>query len=270
VARFQVRIPMATLARIHLHPFKSLDPQSVADAVLLPNGALKHDRRFGLVDEHYEVINGKRVAAIHRLRSHFDPASGRLTLRVEGTADEHAFQVDQDRTALQDWLGAYFGLGVEILENFDGGFPDDPRYPGPTVVSTASLEVVASWYPGLTVEGVRARFRANLEIRGVEPFWEDRLLAPGTGAVRFRIGDVEFLGMNPCERCIVPTRDALTSESIPQFAKTFARQRQQTLPEWASAERFDHFYRLAVNTRAAADVPRVLHVGDVVEILSNE
>ena len=261
---------MAMLARIHIHPFKSLDPQSVAEAELLPNGALEHDRRFGLVDEHYDVINGKRVAAIHRLRSHFDPESGRLTLRVAGTADEHAFQVDEDRAALQDWLGAYFDMRVEILENFDGGFPDDPQYPGPTVISTASLEAVANWYPGLTVEGARARFRANLEIGGVEPFWEDRLLAPGTGAVRFRIGDVELLGMNPCARCIVPTRDALNGESIPQFAKSFARQRQQMLPDWAPAERFDHFYRLAVNTRSAAGASRVLRAGDAVEILGSE
>ncbi len=260
---------MATLARIHIHPFKSLDPQSVTQAILLPSGGLEHDRRFALVDQHGDVINGKRLSAIHGLRSQFDPASGRLTLRLEGTADEHAFQVDKERAALQDWLSAYFDIRVEILENTEGGFPDDLEYPGPTVISTASLEAVASWYPGLTIDGARTRFRANLEIGGVEPFWEDRLLAPGLGAVRFRIGEVELLGMNPCARCIVPTRDALTGESIPQFAKSFARQRQQTLPDWAPAERFDQFYRLAVNTRPAAGVPRMLRVGDAVEILGS-
>ena len=258
---------MATLARIHLHPFKSLDPQRVTEAVLLHSGGLEHDRRFALVDEQGNVINGKRFAAIHRLRSHFDPTSSRLTLRTEDTADEHTFRVDEDREALQDWLSVYFDMHVKILENTAGGFPDDLEYPGPTVISTASLEVVANWYPGLTVDGARARFRANLEIDGVEPFWEDRLLAPGLGAVRFRMGDVELLGMNPCARCIVPTRDALSGEATAQFAKGFARQREQTLPAWAPAERFDHFYRLAVNTRPAAGVPGVLRVGDAVEIL---
>jgi hypothetical protein len=261
---------MATLARIHLYPIKSFDPLRVREAVLLPSGALEHDRRFALVDMHGKFVNGKRTPAMHRLRSSLDLSFGRLTLRVEGESSEHCFKLNTELPALTEWLSQYFELPVELLENSAGGFPDDTEYPGPTVISTATLAAVASWFPDLTIDGARERFRANLEIATEEPFWEDRLLAPGSGAVRFRIGDAELLGMNPCARCIVPTRDARSGEPIAQFAKTFAGERQANLPAWAPAERFDHFYRLAVNTRPTSGRSVTIREGDAVEILGVE
>jgi uncharacterized protein YcbX len=261
---------MAKLARIHLHPIKSFDPLRVSSAVLLPSGALEHDRRFALVDAHGDFVNGKRTPLMHRLRSHLDLPSGRLTLRVEGDDAEHTFQLNGELPILSEWLSQYFEMPVVLLENREGGFPDDTELPGPTVISTATLSAVASWFPGLTEGGMRERFRANLEIEDVEPFWEDRLLAPGMGAVRFRIGDAELLGMNPCARCIVPTRDPHTGESTHQFAKTFARERQANLPSWAPAERFDHFYRLSVNTRPTSGRSVTIREGDAVEILGVE
>ncbi len=247
---------MPTVAQIRIHPFKSLDPQGVSQAVLLPSGALEHDRRFALVDERGDYINAKRTPAIQLLRSHFDPASGRLMLRVEGSSDSQEFDVVSQRDALCEWLGHYFDTTVTLLENTDGGFPDDVDSPGPTLISTATLAVVAGWFGGWSLDEARDRFRANLEIDGVEPFWEDRLLAAGIGAVRFRIGETELLGTNPCARCIVPSRHPRSAEPLHGFAKTFAQHRREELPEWAPTDRFDHFYRLSVNTRPAAGAPR--------------
>jgi uncharacterized protein YcbX len=161
-------------------------------------------------------------------------------------------------------------MPVTIVENVDAGFPDDTQAPGPTVISRATLAEVASWYPGLTVEEARARFRANLEIDGVAAFWEDQLLAEGLGVVRFRIGEAELLGTNPCARCVVPSRNPVSGEPIREFAKTFARRREQSLAACAPRGRFDHFYRLAVNTRRADARPCVLRVGDEVRIIGVE
>ena len=61
--------------------------------------------------------------------------------------------------------------------------------PGPTVICTATLVEVTSWYPGLALEQVRLRFRANLEFGGVPAFWEDQLMTAKPGRVRFQIGD---------------------------------------------------------------------------------
>jgi uncharacterized protein YcbX len=260
---------MAKLARINLHPVKSFDPQAVERAKLLAAGAIEHDRRYALRDREGEFVNGKRTPAIHWLRSNFDPATGRLALRIEGTSEIHTFDVDAERPQLSAWLSDYFSLPLEFVENARGGFPDDTDSPGPTVVSTATLAAVAEWFTGLTLDDVRARFRANLEIEGVEPFWEDRLVAAGNRIVHFQIGEVELLGTNPCQRCVVPTRSPKTGEPLQDFAKTFAQRREETLPDWAPSSRFDHFYRLAVNTRRANGQAGTICVGDEVRILGS-
>jgi uncharacterized protein YcbX len=258
---------MAELVRINLHPVKSFDAQSVDRAELLACGALANDRRYALRDREGEFINGKRTPAMHLLRSTFDLALGRLALRIEGTTEIHAFDVDAERPRLNAWLSDYFSIPLEIIENTEGGFPDDTDSPGPTLLSTATLEEVAKWFDGLRLDDVRARFRANLEIDGVEPFWEDRLVAAAPQVVCFQIGAVEFLGTNPCQRCVVPTRGPHSGKPIEHFTKIFTQRRETALPDWAPSSRFDHFYRLAVNTRLAESKQGTLRVGDQVRIL---
>ncbi len=258
---------MPTLSRINVYPVKSFDGQSVESAVVLPNGALAQDRRFVLTDRSGQFINGKRCAAVHRVRLSFDPESCRLTVRFPGSDTADMFDLSTDRDAAAERFSAYLDQPVTIIENTDGGFPDDVESPGPTVISTATLAEVASWYPGLTADETRDRFRPNLEIEADEPFWEDRLVADGSRAVRFRIGEAEWEGSNPCARCPVPPRNPYTGEPIPRFAKTFAERRQATLPAWAATSRFDHFYRLTTNTRPVRSRPCTIRVGDEVEIL---
>jgi uncharacterized protein YcbX len=226
----------------------------VPQAVLLASGALEHDRRFALLGEDGQFINGKRFDALHRLRTSVDLAERSMTLSTDDGATGAAtrmFHLDADRPALEVWLRSYLCLdeAVRLAENSEGGFPDDTEASGPTVVSTATLEAVAEWFPQLSLAEVRRRFRANLEIGGVAPFWEDRLYAAAGQVVRFQLGEAVLEGVNPCQRCVVPSRDALTGEITPQFAKQFSVHRQRSLPAWAAASRFDHYYRLAVNTR---------------------
>ena len=115
----------------------------------------------------------------------------------------------------------------------------------------------------------RVRFRANLEIGGVPPFWEDRLYAEKPNRVHFRIGDDEFHGNNPCRRCAVPPRDPFTGESAPGNFKTlFLKMREETLPPWAERSRFDHFYRLSVNTLVPpTEAGKILRVGDEIRVI---
>ena len=219
---------------------------------MLAGGALEHDRRYALYDRD-GAVNGKRTAAVHRLRTSVDLAAGTLALTVGGAAEAaRVFRLTGDRAPLTAALREYFELddNVRLSENVSGGFPDDPDAPGPTIVSTATLACVAGWFGGLTVDEVRRRFRPNLEIGGVEAFWEDRLFAEAHQVVRFRIGEAVLEGVNPCQRCVVPTRDSFTGQAADHFAKQFAARREASLPPWAARARFDHFYRLAVNTRA--------------------
>lgn len=261
----------AYLSRINYYSVKSLDGQAVDCARLLAGGALEHDRRFAIFDTAGEVVNGKRTAAIQRLHCDFDPSRRYLVLRRRPDGQAAGFHVDADRSPLEKWLGEQLGLSpLHLEENSTGGFPDDTLAPGPTIISEATLETVAGWFPGMTVDEVRARFRPNLEITGVAPFFEDQLYGAAEEVVEFAVGPAVFAGTNPCQRCVVPSRWSLTGEvgPDPTFAKTFSRRREATLPDWVERSRFDHYYRLAVNTRLHSGAGCQLTVGDEVRILS--
>jgi uncharacterized protein YcbX len=169
--------------------------------------------------------------------------------------------------AMDLWLSDFFGFPVALKHDPKAGFPDDRTAFGPTVVSEASLRTVCDWYAGVDLENVRRRFRTNLELGGGEPFCEDRLYGAPDELMPFHIGQVAFLGHNPCQRCVVPTRDAGTGQAIPGFQKKFMEMRKQELPEWANAQRFNHYYRFAVNTSIPpSESGKRLRIGDPVSL----
>lgn len=260
---------MPHLARILLFPVKAMEPVQVEQARVLRSGALEHDRVLALFDADGKFVNGKRVPAVHRLRAAYDPPLRTIHLRFPESGREGTFHLDRDRGSLHEWLCEHFGFPVFVKENPAAGWPDDTDAPGPTLIGAPTLRTVAGWFPGLSVEQMRVRFRTNLEIEGPEPFWEDRLYGPPGAPVRFRIGDVVIEGMNPCQRCAVPPRDPATGEPYPDFANLFRANRERTLPPWANRSRFNHFYRLAINTRIpSAQAGKLLRVGDEVEIIN--
>ncbi len=161
-------------------------------------------------------------------------------------------------------------FSVQLKQNLHTGFPDDTDSPGPTVISTATLIEVASWFPNISLDEMRRRIRANIEIDGVPAFWEDRLFSATGDGVFFRVGNVEFQGINPCQRCVVPTRDSLTATPYPHFQKTFIAKRQETLPSWVAASRFNHYFRLSINTRIPkTQQDKSIHLGDTVAVYSH-
>ncbi|MCS7168795.1 MAG: MOSC N-terminal beta barrel domain-containing protein [Gemmatales bacterium] len=259
---------MAVLSCITIFPIKSLDGVERQEVTLLPTGPIAGDRRWALVDEQGKFVNGKRHAAVHRLRAKFSDDLRRVCFRVEGASRWHEFDLEKQRSELEGWLSQYFGFRVFLRTNATIGFPDDVEAPGPTVVAEASLREVGAYF-GWSLPEVRARFRANLEISGTEPFWEDRLYGQAGEVVRFRIGEVILEGTNPCRRCVVPSRNPWTGEVMPEFAKRFADWRRTNLPAWAERSRFqDTFYRFVVNTRLVLEgAGRTLRVGDEVTLV---
>ncbi len=167
---------------------------------------LTNDRRFALFDKDGRVINGKRTPAVHSIRAEFDLPKQMVALRGAASGETTEFSLVDDQAKIAIWLSDFLGQSCTFAENAAGGFPDDANSPGPTLISTATLETVAGWFAGLTLDEARRRFRANLEIGGVEPFWEDCLAGPPGTTIPFQIGDVHLEGVNPCQRCVVPTR----------------------------------------------------------------
>ena len=259
---------MAFLAGITIYPIKSLDGMVVTQATVLKSGALQYDREFAIFDQQGRFVNGKRNAKVHLLRSSFELNARTVSLQVQGTEQKQVFHLDQERAELEAWLSNYFGFDVQLRQNLLTGFPDDTNAPGPTVISTGTIEEVASWFPGVSVDEMRVRLRANLEINGVPPFWEDQLFTEAGHGVQFQIGGVLFEGINPCQRCVVPTRNSKTAEVTANFQKIFVAKRKETLPAWANVNSFNHFFRLSVNTKVPSEAG-VLRLGYTVNIIRN-
>jgi uncharacterized protein YcbX len=258
---------MPYLAKISVHPIKSLDAIVVPSTRIMPGGGLEHDRELGLFDADDNYMNGKRNEKVHLLSAQVDWKAGSLRI---GKRDGPFMQFDlhTQLDEINEWLTAYFEKPVVIKQNARGGFPDDKNATGPTIIGSATLDEVTSWYTGLARVEIGRRFRANLEISGAPAFWEDQLYDEAESVVEFRIGDVLFHGTNPCQRCAVPTRDTKTSEQYADFSNIFRSRREETLPDWANRSRFNHFYRLAVNTRVPdSEIGKTLRAGDEVVIL---
>ena len=244
---------------------------SVAKARIGPGGGLELDRAWALHTVDGRWVNGKRTAAMHLIRAVFAPDVSSATLAVPGDrrnipARQFAFPGDTESAA--EWFSVYFEQQILVRYSADG-FPDDAIANGPTIVSTATLQTVCDWFPGISLEQVRQRFRTSLEIDGVPAFWEDQLFRENENyAVHFRIGEVAFEGSNPCARCPVPPRDPQTGVELVGFQKHFSDLRRAQLPTWAPVERFDHFYRLSTNTRvASSESGKLLRIGDPVMFL---
>jgi uncharacterized protein len=250
----------------------------VNEARIGPNGGLEMDRVWALYSADGRWVNGKRTAAMHLIRAAYAPGISAVTLTVPGDRRDippMTFAFPGDTEGAAEWFSMYFEQAIQVRYTREG-FPDDGLAPGPTIVSTSSLEAVSEWFPGMTLEEARRRFRTTLEIDGRDPgssegeqeklpaFWEDRLFGENESSVmRFRIGDVAFEGSNPCARCPVPARDSRTGVNNEAFQKRFIELRRAQLPPWAPAGRFDHFYRLAINTRVpSTEQGKILRVGD--------
>ena len=260
-------MPSPKLANIRLHPIKSLDPVSVNEARISPSGGLALDRAWALHSVDGKWVNGKRTPVIHLIRASYSPDLCFVTLSVPTDRRKippRTFSFPAEHEEASEWFSVFFEQQI-IVRYSPGGFPDDTIANGPTIVSTASLKAVSEWFPGHPVDDIRRRFRTTLEIDGVPAFWEDQLFGENERSViRFTIGEVAFEGSNPCARCPVPPRDPFTGINLDGFQKHFTHQREATLPSWSPRSRFDHFYRLATNTRVAStQANKLLRVGDL-------
>ncbi|NUB90184.1 MOSC N-terminal beta barrel domain-containing protein [Haloterrigena sp. SYSU A121-1] len=274
---------MARLERLRVYPIKGLDGIELETAELLEGGTLASDREFALFDADGEVLNGKRTDRVHDLRTDFDPgvatesqrsgggeAAETAVLEVEAPDGERIqfdLETETGRDRAEEWFGDFFEEDLTLERDRSLGYVDR-REMGPSVISTATLETVAGWFEdeGMTVEGARRRLRANVEIGGVEPFWEDRFV--GEDAPAFEIDGVRFAGVTPCGRCVVPRRDPESGEPIEAFQQRFVEKREETFPDWADADAFDHYYTVMLISRVPeADRGETLRVGDPVRVV---
>ncbi|MDX6404655.1 MAG: uncharacterized protein QOH70_2110 [Blastocatellia bacterium] len=258
---------MPFIENIIVYPIKALDGVRVNRARITAGGALERDREFAMVDDYGNFVNGKRHARIHQVRAQFDESIENVELHLLDANQRCNFHLVRDATKLEACFSDFFGFPISIKQNIENGFPDDTKASGPTLISAATLEEVSGWFPGLSPQDILRRFRVNVVIGGVPAFWEDHLFGEPETTVDFEIGAVQVKGINPCKRCVVPSRDPLTGEAMRGFQRTLAERRKETLSDWVVSSRFDHYYRLTVNTRIPlSEQGKVIRIDDVIRM----
>ncbi len=261
----------AILSKITIYPIKSFDGMDLNKATIVEGGCLLHDREYALFDASGNFVNGKSNPLVHTLRSKIDFETKYVSFRNNLETNWTRFHLGSEKNILQDYLSDHFGEQIFLMQNKSGRFLDIPDKAVVTLLSTASLEEVSTWYPNMLIEETRKRFRASLEIEGVHAFWEDKLFSEPGKRVEFKIGDVKLFGESPRERCVVPTRNPDTGEVIHAFPKTFAKKRASTLPEFSKLEAHGHYYFLTVDCSIpSSEIGKEIEIGNEVFVIGED
>ena len=263
--------PEPTLSSITIYPIKSLDGVSLQKAVITEGGCLLHDREYAITDKAGNFIIGKTNALVHTLRSLVNFETETVSFKQQHETAWNQFHLEKEKTEIESYLSRYFGVSILFNKNSTGRFLDIPDISGVTVLSTSSVQSVSNWYTDMSVDETRRRFRATIEIEGVQAFWEDCLFSKEGSGIEFKVGDVTMFGMSPRARCVVPTRNPETGDVTHAFAKTFARHRAESQPEWSTLNNYGHHYFLTVNCYIpATEIGKYIETGDKISVVGEK
>jgi hypothetical protein len=207
----------ARVCRLLTTPVKGLRIMLRDEVQVGPSGVIEN-RRFFLVDEGGEMVNGKRLNRLQRVIADYSHEERELSLRfadgtvVSGPIKPGAmFAASFFNTAVpavevdgpwSDALSELVGAPVRLVESgLRAGGVDRGRLGAISLISRATVERVAQ-AAGVDGDFDARRFRMLFEIDGVgaheEDDWLERRVALGDAVVRLR-GHVG--------RCVVTTRD---------------------------------------------------------------
>jgi uncharacterized protein YcbX len=252
---------------IRIHPIKSLDPLQVTGAEIGIR-SLRYDREFAILEESGRFVNGKLTGRVNELKAEYDLPNQRVSLSLRGESDGFEFELKEKNLALDKFLSDFFNAKVTLIQGTHGELMDIPGTSSATMVSEASLKSLENNSKNNTLDDLRLRFRANLEIAGVSAFWEEQLFGlPGTG-IRFMVGNVEMIGVSPRARCNVPPRNPFTGELDKSFVKRMIQYRLKSLPCNSQLRGYGSLYFLALNIYIPeTEKGKVVSVGDLIKIV---
>ena len=217
------------IARLRVYPIKSLDPVEVQEAEIGVR-SLKDDRLFAMVDETGRYINGKRTGRVNQLKAEYDLSNRLVTLSERKGEEKETFELRAGNNELNEYLSNFFGINLTLMENTQGEFMDIPSISSVTIVSEASLKSLQQDFNNHTLEDLRLRFRTNIEIADVDAYWEEKLFGIPDVGMRFRVGNVEMIGVSPRARCNVPPQHPFTGELDKTFVRKMIESRNNNLP----------------------------------------
>lgn len=263
------------LDALYIYPIKSLPGVRLEHAEVTQKG-LKHDRRWMLVDKDLQFITVRK----NRKLIHFDMHMTSLGLEVgtkfhksiltlpfsieEGNRHrakiwEDEVEVIEGQPGWNEWFSEVLGEACMLVF-----MPEESQRPikekwqvnkeqvsladgYPYLITTRSSmhELNVKMGKELDIE----RFRPNIVIEGTqaneEYLWSD-----------FSIGEVEFKGLKPCERCVVTTIDPKTGDMGKEPLQTLAK------------EKVDN--KVVFGQHALTLTEGTIRIGDLVEVKSTK
>ena len=255
------------ISRIRIYPIKSLDPVELQVSEVGLH-SLRYDREFAMLTQDGEFMNGKKSGRVNELKADYDIAKYRVSFSDRLGGPSQSFHLLNDKLEAEKYLSSFFKEPIFLVQNKEGKLMDIPTVSSVTIVSEASLQSLHKEFPHLTLENIRLRFRATIEIGGVEPYWEENLIGlPGNG-VKLTIGEVEMIGISPRARCNVPPRDPLSGVPDKTFAKRMIFSRENSLPANSHLPAYGNLYHLTINTYVAeSQRGKTLRVGDEINVI---
>jgi len=258
-----------TVSRIRIYPIKALDPVELQEAEVGVH-SLRYDREFAMLTHDGRFMNGKRSGRVNELKAVYDLPNYMATFSERISGPVHSFHLLDQKTEIEKYLSEFFGEPISLLQDKQGQLMDIPTASSVTIVSEASLQSLHKEFSDRTLEDVRLRFRATIELSGVDPYWEENLVGePGVG-MRIQFGEVEMIGVSPRARCNVPPRDPLTGLTDKTFVKRMMKSREATLPENSHLPEYGSLYHLTINTYIPeTQKGKWLRVGDELKIIES-
>lgn len=216
---------MARIAALYVHPVKGFTPQALQRATLAEGEAFPGDRIWAIEDgpcgfdpaapaftpkTRFAVL--AKTAAVARLRTRFDPATGVMTAEAPGgPAFSGRLAADTDARAFEAWFAAAMdrlddetkGGPYRLVDGRGWRFTDHPLG-HVSVLNLASVRDLAERL-GRPVDP--RRFRANVWVEGwpawAELAWKGREVALGEARTRV---------FQPIVRCAATQVDPETAE----------------------------------------------------------
>jgi uncharacterized protein len=256
-----------TISRIRIYPIKALDPVELQEAEVGVH-SLRYDRGFAMITQDQRYMNSKRTGRVNELKATYNLPNSIVHLTPRAGGGVESFHLIDDKRKLEMYLENFFGEPLSLIQNEQGQLMDIPTASSVTIISEASLQSLHEEFSDRTLEDVRLRFRATIELIGVDPYWEENLVGePGVG-MRIQVGEVEMIGVSPRARCNVPPRDPLTGITDKTFVKRMMKSREATLPKNSHLPEHGNLYHLTINTYIPeTQKGKWLRVGDELTII---
>ncbi|AZZ91340.1 MOSC domain-containing protein [Hahella sp. KA22] len=222
------------VTELNIYPIKSCAGVSLSK-VAITNWGADRDRRFMLVDANGKFITARKhhglvlVKAVSADKGLMLSAPGMSGLYIEAPDQEGAaleqVQVWKDEVSAlfvdaraDAWFSEFLGEQARLVYIPERSFRqvDQAYYDAPQKVSFADAYPVLATSES-SLEDLNGRlknpvkmthFRPNIVVAGADSFAEDHWR-------RLRIGEVEFVAVKPCSRCVFTTIDPASGHKSP-------------------------------------------------------